>query len=394
MGWRVLKVEDGENLEALTKAFEKAQKPCGKPTLIDCRTIIGFPAPTKQNTHHAHGAPLGEDEIKATKQILGWDPEAKFVVPAEALAHWRATQERGEVLEAEWKARFEAYAEAHPELAKEFEAFLKGELGPGLGGGCPLLRPDGQAGHPRSQRQGAQRHRGQGAQPHRRQRRPGALQQLRSQGRRRPSARARVGRNFHWGIREHAMGAVLNGMSLHGGLRVFGATFLIFCDYMRPSVRLAAPDEAARHLHLDPRLHRGRRGRPHPPAHRAGDVPAHDPQHDRPAPRGRQRDRGSLALRHAEDGWSGGPGPHPPEAARAGRRQGQGARQGRLHPGGSQRRSEADPAGHGQRSASRRGGPQAARGRGHSHPRRVHAQLGALRRPAPGLPRRGAASRP
>jgi transketolase len=239
MGWRVLKIEDGENLEAVARTFEKALKPVGKPTLIDCRTIIGFPAPTKQNTHHAHGAPLGVDEIKATKQILGWDPEASFVVPAEALAHWRSAQERGEVMEAEWKARFEAYRTAHPALAAEFEAFMKGELGaeweaavpsfgaadkqatreasgkalnaiaakvPNLVGGSADLAPSNNS-------------------------------NLKDGGTFGPSS---VGRNFHWGIREHAMGAVLNGMSLHGGLRVFGATFLIFCDYMRPSVRLAA----------------------------------------------------------------------------------------------------------------------------------------------------------
>ncbi|HWQ08731.1 MAG TPA: transketolase, partial [Holophaga sp.] len=238
LGWRVLKVEDGEDLDALAKAFEKAQRPCGKPTLIDCRTIIGFPAPTKQNTHHAHGAPLGVEEIRATKQILGWDPEASFMVPAEALAHWREAQARGEVMEAEWRARFEAYAEAHPELAAEFLAFMKGDLGqweeavpvfgasdkqatreasgkalnaiaarvPNLVGGSADLAPSNNS-------------------------------NLKDGGAFGPAS---VGRNFHWGIREHAMGAVLNGMSLHGGLRVFGATFLIFCDYMRPSVRLAA----------------------------------------------------------------------------------------------------------------------------------------------------------
>jgi transketolase len=239
MGWRVLKVEDGENLGALAQAYEEALKPCGKPTLIDCRTIIGFPAPTKQNTHHAHGAPLGVEEIKATKRILGWDPEASFVVPAEALAHWRSTQERGAAMEAEWQARFEAYRTAHPELAKEYEAFLKGELAadweeavpsfalmdkqatreasgkalnaiaakiPNLIGGSADLSPSNNS-------------------------------IIKDGGEFGPTS---AGRNFHWGIREHAMGAVLNGMSLHGGLRVYGATFLIFCDYMRPAVRLAA----------------------------------------------------------------------------------------------------------------------------------------------------------
>ena len=239
MGWRVLKIEDGENLEAVARTFEKALKPVGKPTLIDCRTIIGFPAPTKQNTHHAHGAPLGVDEIKATKQILGWDPEASFVVPAEALAHWRSAQERGEVMEAEWKARFEAFRAAHPELAAEFEAFMKGELGAGWEAAVPSFGvADKQATREASGKAlnaiAAKVPNLVGGSADLA---PSNNSNLKDGGTFGPSS---VGRNFHWGIREHAMGAVLNGMSLHGGLRVFGATFLIFCDYMRPSVRLAA----------------------------------------------------------------------------------------------------------------------------------------------------------
>ena len=239
MGWRVLKVEDGENLDALAQAFEQAQQPCGKPTLIDCRTIIGFPAPTKQNTHHAHGAPLGEDEIKATKRILGWDPEATFVVPAEALAHWRGCQERGEGLEAEWKDRFAAYAVAHPELAREFERFMQGELAQGWEEAVPSFAlTDKQATREASGKTlNAIAARIPNLIGGSADLAPSNNSNLKDGGTFGPHS---VGRNFHWGIREHAMGAVLNGMSLHGGLRVFGATFLIFCDYMRPAVRLAA----------------------------------------------------------------------------------------------------------------------------------------------------------
>ncbi len=238
MGWRVLKVEDGENLEALAQVFKEALKPCGKPTLIDCHTIIGFPAPTKQDTHHAHGAPLGAEEIKATKQILGWDPEGAFTVPAEALAHWRSTQERGAGLEAEWKTRFKAYAAAYPELAKEFEAFMQGDLGAGWEAAVPTFAlTDKQATREASGKAlnaiAAQVPNLIGGSADLA---PSNNSNLKDGGTFGPGS---VGRNFHWGIREHAMGAVLNGMSLHGGLRVFGATFLIFCDYMRPSVRLA-----------------------------------------------------------------------------------------------------------------------------------------------------------
>lgn len=239
MGWRVLKVEDGEDLGALHRAFAKACEPCGKPTLIDCRTIIGFPAPTKQNTHHAHGAPLGADEIKATKQVLGWDPEGQFSVPAEALAHWRQCLDRGAKAEADWTARFAAYRAAFPAEAAEFEALMKGELPKGWEASLPTYAPSEKA----ATREASGK----------------ALNALASvipnllggSADLAPSnntdlkgggtfSRTEAGRNFHFGIREHAMGAVLNGMSLHGGLRVFGATFLIFSDYMRPSVRLAA----------------------------------------------------------------------------------------------------------------------------------------------------------
>ncbi|HNX31654.1 MAG TPA: transketolase [Holophaga sp.] len=239
MGWRVIKVEDGEDLDALAKAFEKAQKLCGKPTLIDCRTIIGYPAPHKQNTPGAHGSPLGADEIKATKQILGWDPEATFMVPAEALAHWRSAQQRGEVLEAEWKARFDAYAEAHPGLAREFQAFMQGELGEGWEAAIPSFAPADKLAT--REASGKVLNAVAAKLPNlvggSADLAPSNNCSIKDGGTFGPNS---VGRNFHWGIREHAMGAVLNGMSLHGGLRVFGATFLVFCDYMRPSVRLAA----------------------------------------------------------------------------------------------------------------------------------------------------------
>jgi transketolase len=236
-GWRVLHAE-GEDLDSLRRAFEKAQKPCGKPTLIACRTIIGWPAPTKQNTHHAHGAPLGEEEIRATKRILGFDPEQSFLVPAEALTQWRKCQDRGLEAETAWKTRFEAYRAAFPELAAEFEAFLAGALPADLEASLPVFQPGEKAAT-----------------------REASGKVLNALAARMPNlvggsadlapsnntwlkdgaefTATAAGRNFHFGIREHAMGAVLNGMTLHGGLRAFGATFLIFCDYMRPSVRLA-----------------------------------------------------------------------------------------------------------------------------------------------------------
>ncbi len=237
-GWRVLKVTDGEDLAALQAAFQNSGRGAGKPTLIDCRTIIGWPAPTKQNTHHAHGAPLGKDEVAATKTILGWDPDSSFHIPAEALEHWRLALDLGADREAEWQVRFEAYRAAHPELAAELERWMAGELGafeaalpaftasdklatreasgkvlnalasavPNLLGGSADL-----AGSNNSDIKGAG-----------------------------DFSAAETGRNFHFGVREHGMGAILNGMALHGGLRPYGATFLQFADYMRGSIRLAA----------------------------------------------------------------------------------------------------------------------------------------------------------
>ena len=238
-GWRVLEVTDGEDLAALAAAFTEAGKPCGKPTLINCHTIIGFPAPTKQNTHGAHGAPLGEAEIRATKEILGWDPDGHFVVPAEALAEWRQCATRGADGEAAWRMRFSRYTASHPVLAAEFEAFMRGELPVGWDNNLPSF----QTTESMATREASGKALnalaacipnlvGGSADLA-----PSNNTHLKDGG---EFDRQNNGRNFHWGIREHAMGAVLNGMACHGGLRGFGATFLIFSDYMRPSVRLAA----------------------------------------------------------------------------------------------------------------------------------------------------------
>jgi len=238
-GWRVLRVEDGEDLAELTRAFEEACRPCGKPTLIHCRTVIGFPAPTKQGTAGAHGAPLGEPEIRATKEILGWDPDGHFVVPAEALAQWRQCETRGGAQEAAWNQMFAGYRAAHPALAAEFEAMMKGGLPADFDSALPRFEPGGKF---------ATREAGGKALNALAAKVPNLLggsadlspstdTVLKEAG---EFEAAACGRNFHWGIREHAMGAALNGMSVHGGLQVFGATFFIFSDYMRPSVRLAA----------------------------------------------------------------------------------------------------------------------------------------------------------
>jgi transketolase len=237
-GWNVIEV-DGQDAGAIAAAFLKAKEPSGKPTLIACRTIIGWPAPNKQNTADAHGAPLGAEEVRAAKRELGWDPDLEFAVPEEVLAEYRKCLARGAEMEGEWNKKMEAYGAAHPELAKE----LKEMLGGGLGGAWRGSLPAFEAGGSLATREASGRTLNAVAKHI-----PQLVGGSADLG---PSnntvikdggdfTRLGAGRNFHFGVREHAMGAVLNGMFLHGGLRPYGGTFLVFCDYMRPSMRMAA----------------------------------------------------------------------------------------------------------------------------------------------------------
>ena len=237
-GWRVLEV-DGQDVGALVTAFQSAKEHCGKPTLIICRTIIGWPSPTKRNSSAAHGAPLGVEEVKATKLEMGWDSEVDFFVPDDVLAEWRKCVQRGAEYEGEWKIRFESYRSSYPELAAEFEWFLKGDIGNAWQAVLPAFKT--------GEKQATREASGQilnAVAPHIPQLIGGSADLapsnntfLKGEG---SFNKASAGRNFHFGIREHAMGAILNGMSLHSGLRPFGATFLVFCDYLRPAIRLAA----------------------------------------------------------------------------------------------------------------------------------------------------------
>jgi transketolase len=240
LGWRVLQVNDGEDLAELERVFREAAAPCGKPTLIDCKTIIGFPSPAKQGSHEAHGSPLGEAEIRATKEILGWDPDRQFHLPPEAVEEWRKCQTRGASREAEWQEAFAAYRAAHPALAAEFEAFTKGGLPAGWENSLPAFTPADPKMATR-EASGKALNAVAAALPNliggSADLAPSNNTNIKGGG---DFSKHEQGRNFHWGIREHGMGACLNGMALHGGLRPFGATFLIFSDYMRPSIRLAA----------------------------------------------------------------------------------------------------------------------------------------------------------
>ena len=238
-GWHVQRV-DGYDLEAIATAIRAAQRD-PRPSLIMARTHLAYGSPHKQNDAKAHGAPLGEEEVRLTKESLGWPTEQPFFVPDEALTHFRQALERGRAWEAEWRARFEAYAAEYPDLAEEWRMAMAGELPPGWDASLPVFKPeDG----PMSTRVASGKALNSIA--------PRLPTLIGGSADLAPSTKTyleglgdfgaedRLGRNLHFGVREHAMGGILNGMALHGGVIPFGGTFLVFSDYMRPSIRLAA----------------------------------------------------------------------------------------------------------------------------------------------------------
>ena len=238
-GWKVLHVRDGNNLAEISAAYEAAIGETARPVIIIMRTVIGDPAPTKRNTPEAHGAPLGAEEVRRTKEIMGWTA-APFTVPDDVRSHMLEVKERGEDLETAWETLKTEYARAHSDLAAAFDLGISGKLPQGWDTKLPTFSPkDGKL----ATRQASQ----------------SVLNAMtpivtnlvggsadlatstgtviKDGGTLGPDS---GGRNIHWGVREHAMGSCLNGLMAHGGLRGFGSTFLIFFDYMKPAVRLAA----------------------------------------------------------------------------------------------------------------------------------------------------------
>ena len=255
-GWHTLSVENGNDLEAIHGAIRAAREEQSRPSLILLRTHIGFGSPGKQDTFEAHGSPLGEAEVKRTKEKLGWPLDPPFYIPKEAETHFRAAISTGQKAEASWQEHFNAYREKFSDLAREFQQIMSGALPanwqasipsfpadpkglatraasgkiiaalgtalPTLIGGSADLNPSTFTVLPKL---------GDFESPQRK--------FIDNQG----SAGGDwnyAGRNIHFGVREHAMGATINGMAAHGGLIPFGSTFLIFSDYLRPSIRLAA----------------------------------------------------------------------------------------------------------------------------------------------------------
>jgi len=242
-GWKVIKVPDANDLGALRRALRTFRRTADRPTLIIVRSVIAFGAPHKQNTHGAHGAPLGEDEIRLTKAAYGWPPDEHFLVPEEVLKHFQSgIGQRGRKLRAAWDRRFAEYRKQYPDLAAQIDAMGRRELPAGWDGDIAPFPADakGMATRVSSGKLLNQvaKHvpwlMGGSADLA-----PSNNSLLTFQPVGDFEAESPSGRNLHFGIREHAMGAIANGMAL-SGLRPYAATFFVFSDYMRPSIRLAA----------------------------------------------------------------------------------------------------------------------------------------------------------
>ncbi len=241
VGWHVQEVADGNDLAAVAAAIAAARAEDARPSLISIRTEIAYGSPNKQGSADAHGAPLGEAEVCLTKKNLGCPEDGAFCVPDTALATMRESEAKGAAAEAEWRLRFDAYRAAHPELARELLVALSGALPADWAAALPVFAP---ADGPMATRSAS------GAVLNALAGRIACL--MGGSADLAPSNKTLIsgvpdfqktsyhGRNIRFGVREHAMAAVLSGMALHGGIRPYGGTFLVFADYMRPAIRLAA----------------------------------------------------------------------------------------------------------------------------------------------------------
>jgi transketolase len=256
-GWHVQRVdwagEDGsydEDVEALNAALEAARDTTDRPSFIALRTIIGWPAPKKQDTAKAHGSALGAEEVAATKRVLGLDPDNAFQVPEDVLQHARAVADRGRALRAQWQERYDAWASAHPEGKALHDRLRERRLPSGWADALPVFEAS-EKGMATRKASGEVLSALASALPEL----WGGSADLAESNNTTPEGSDSFlppsrtteewpgdpyGRVLHFGVREHAMGAVMNGIALHGGTRVYGGTFLVFSDYMRPAVRLAA----------------------------------------------------------------------------------------------------------------------------------------------------------
>ena len=255
-GWHVQSVADGSDVGAITQAIAAAQEETDRPSLIAVRTHIGYGSPHKQDTFEVHGSPLGPEEVAATKKNLGWPEEPRFHIPPEAASRLRNPLARGQQLEDEWQAKLESYGKAYPELFRQWNQRTDASLPAGWDKDIPSFPPDPQGMATRSA--GGKVMNAIAAQlpsliggsadlnpsTNTALQGRGNFQVPRPEGR--PAQGSETGpwsyggTNLYFGVREHGMGSILNGMALHGGVLPYGSTFLVFSDYMRPSIRLAA----------------------------------------------------------------------------------------------------------------------------------------------------------
>ena len=241
MGWHVGRVADGNDSAAINDALAEAKSAADQPSLIAIRTIIGFGSPNKQGTSSAHGSPLGDDEVALAKQTLGWSTTETFHVPGEALEHFRGALDAGAAVESEWRSRFAAWRAAYPDLAEEWDWAMTGDFAPGWRDSLPSYEA-GDAIATRSAGGDALNALAKFA--------PtmiggdadlaGSTRTLIKGADNTGPSRA-AERNLRFGVREHAMGAIVNGLAVHGGIvKPYSATFFTFSDYMRPAIRLGA----------------------------------------------------------------------------------------------------------------------------------------------------------
>ena len=238
-GWHTQKV-DGHDRQAIEAAIRAAQKD-DRPSIIACRTHIGYGSPKHQDKASAHGSPLGEDEVVITKKALGIPVDPTFNATDDVLAHFRKAVDNGKSQEQEWQKEFDAYAESYPELAEELQVTLSGQIPKGWETAIPIFTVKDGAMATRSASGNVLQEiaetvpqlLGGSADLH-----PSNNTYLKKYGD--LTTDDFSGRNIHYGVREHAMGAIMNGMALHGGVIPYGGTFLVFADYMRPAIRMAA----------------------------------------------------------------------------------------------------------------------------------------------------------
>jgi transketolase len=239
-GWHVQDVGEDLSVETLERAAEEAKGVGDRPSLVIVRSHIGYGSPNKQDTYQAHGSPLGEDEVKLTKEVYGWPTDELFYVPDEARQPFQEAGERGEQLAADWERKLAAFRDAEPEAAAELDLVMDGRLPDGWDGDVPKFSPDDGAMATRKASQQVIQwvasdvpHLVSGSADLE----PSTLTVIEGGGSVSPGDYS--GRNVHYGVREHGMGAIVNGLVLHG-LRAFGSTFFNFLDYMKPAVRLAS----------------------------------------------------------------------------------------------------------------------------------------------------------